>query len=140
MRILLSAGPRTSAPLPFDYPEVVSRDLLGICLRLIGHRRYFGIDAHCKGGAEAEQEGGEGQEARKKRYPLIEDPYPHPHFETRDSLAVRAQLSASALITLNEQVRHGILMAFWMREDPSKLTNLVAFCWFSGGLNSCHAA
>ena len=31
-------------------------------------------------------------------------PYPHPYHETSDSLAVRAQLSASALISLNAQV------------------------------------
>jgi hypothetical protein len=32
-------------------------------------------------------------------------PYPHPEHETTDSLAVRAQLSADALITLNKQAR-----------------------------------
>lgn len=51
-----------------------------------------------------------GQEASKKRYPLVEQPYPDPRFETRDSLAVRAQLSATAFITLNEQVGLGVLL------------------------------
>ena len=31
-------------------------------------------------------------------------PYPHPEHETKGSLAMRAQLSAAALIALNEQV------------------------------------
>ena len=54
---------------------------------------------------EASSEG--GAEGSKQRFPLLEQGdfrYPHPLLETKDSLAVRAQLSAAALITLNEQV------------------------------------
>ena len=52
-------------------------------------------------------EGAAEGEASRQRFPLVEHSefaYPHPLLETKDSLAVRAQLSATALITLNEQV------------------------------------
>lgn len=89
---------------------VVPRAAMG--LRWAGRCRYFEA-GHGHAGAEgagAGQEGGVGQEASKKRYPLVEQPYPDPRFETRDSLAVRAQLSATAFITLNEQVGLGVLL------------------------------
>jgi hypothetical protein len=83
-----------------------------LCSRPIGWARYFEMWHPREGsGPGAGQEHGAGQEASKKRFPLADQPYPAGPSETRDSLAVRAQLSASAFITLNGQVCAVVLPA-----------------------------
>jgi len=73
--------------------------------RLTQEAKYFQMN-ECK----PQQAGGAGDDASKKRFPLVQDEdgitvlYPHPATETSDSLAVRAQLSATALINLNAQM------------------------------------
>eukprot|EP00802_Teleaulax_amphioxeia_P031195 Tamp_34281.p1 GENE.Tamp_34281~~Tamp_34281.p1 ORF type:complete len:188 (-),score=53.45 Tamp_34281:43-606(-) len=71
--------------------------------RLTQEAKYF----HECGPRDQEASSEGGSEGSRQRYPLLEHSdfrYPHPLLETKDSLAVRAQLSAAALITLNEQV------------------------------------
>ena len=82
---------------------------------------------------EASSEG--GSEGSRQRYPLLEHSdfrYPHPLLETKDSLAVRAQLSAAAHITLNEQVgalvllRAGCRLRAGVRDRPTGRRTLPA--------------